>query len=666
MRALTKEILLRAIESSSSLEKKLAVRVFKILECSQLDKETDLVAFFNEEPEKKEPKEDKGISKRTREVSDYRFKNLQIRNFRKFPCTENAGLYYGIDFILAQEPANLILLGGNGTGKTSLFSAMEYTMTRFISSAELRNIPENNYTRYLPYGNEKFDNVLVILDTVKDTLYSDKEDPELLKYDYLKCFFCSEKDLVEMGKQESLLAFIVSQVGFGEYLTVMKTLNSKYENYQKQANDYPLRLTDLLLKEKQLKEAENEKEKIYIVSKEKINLFLGLSDGESRKKYKELLLKIKEKKLEFILPVISERTDSEDASGKLAVKKSWVDTYDSIAERFITNYRESAEALYPGSSLKVWFEKEIKAIEALTKSNKISFVDIYEDKLSRYQKYDFEGKEMIKQKSVENLLDFLNGIGSEDTSENTFEAIRKIESVLNEIDGRVRILKDEKEKITIDVNRLAPVEPILAPLQEFIRSLQKEYDVQLRVIEKLCKTFVEDILNHFGTNNERYTLSLNADTLDLSVEFEDFNHKTVRMHPRDYLNSFRFKLFNMSVKVAMALAAMRINKISHPIVFDDVFYSSDFENRSRVENFIIKVYAAYDEFVKPYLGGKNLQVIFLTHDDVIIDSIRDGIQSLEYPANTLYGRLFDYREMKKPGDVKLYKTHKYVNLYIPI
>lgn len=662
MRALTREILLRVIESVSAFEKKLAVAVFKRLECSQLDEETDLVVFFKEETEEKEPEEDKYIAKRTCEVSDYRFKNLQIRNFRKFPRTENAGLYYGIDFISGQEPANLILLGGNGTGKTSLFSAMEYTMTRFLSSAELRNIPQNNYTRYLPYGNEKFDNVLVILDTVKDTFYSDKEDPELLKYDYLKCFFCSEKDLVEMGKHESLLTFIVSQVGFGEYLKLMKTLNSRYENYQKQANDYPLRLTDLLLKEKQLKEAENEKEKIYTVSKEKINLYWMLSDDRSRKAYRELLLEIKEKKLEFALPTVPERMDSEEASGKLATKKSWVDTYDSIAERFIANYRESAEALYPGSSLKVWFEKEIKIIEALTKSNKISFVDIYEDKLSRYQKYDFEGKEEIKQKSIDELLDFLNEIDSEDP----FEAIRKIESKLNKIDERVRILKDEKEKITSEVSKLAPIEPILVPLQEFIRSLQKEYDIQLRVIEKLCKTFVEDILNHFGSNNERYTLSLNAVTLDLTVEFEDLNHKPVRMHPRDYLNSFRFKLFNMSVKVAMALAAMRINKISHPIVFDDVFYSSDFENRSRVEDFILKVYASYDEFVKPYLEGKNLQLIFLTHDDVIIDSIRDGIQSLGYQTNTLYGRLFDYREMKEVGDVKLYKTHKFVNLYISI
>lgn len=119
----------------------------------------------------------------------------------------------------------------------------------------------------------------------------------------------------------------------------------------------------------------------------------------------------------------------------------------------------------------------------------------------------------------------------------------------------------------------------------------------------------------------------------------------------------------------MAFSAMRLNKIIHPIVFDDVFYSSDFENRNRIEEFIARTYEAYEKFVRE--GNKNcpdLQLIFLSHDDIIVDAIRGGIHTLDGTRvkmpNVIYGRLFDYREMNRQEDIVKVGIHEFNNLYV--
>ena len=80
--------------------------------------------------------------------------------------------------------------------------------------------------------------------------------------------------------------------------------------------------------------------------------------------------------------------------------------------------------------------------------------------------------------------------------------------------------------------------------------------------------------------------------------------------------------------------------LNFPIVFDDVFYSSDFTNRNKVRHFIENIYAVHHK-----LFGKNeqqeLQIIFFTHDDLLLDAIRSATVE---ERHVIYARLFDYRE----------------------
>ncbi len=676
---------MKIIESTA--ENPIAYIVYDLLENSKIDKDTYRHSFEGKEGVKSELNKSKGDVKKNRTIYDYRFKNLQMRNFRKFPHAEKTNFPYGIDFLLKGEPASLILVGGNGTGKTSLFSAMEYTMTRFLSSANLRDISVAEYPHYLAYSNQNFENVQVALDTVKQTLYSDTSHSDLANYDFLRCFFCSERDLVEMGKQPSLLEYVTSQVGYGEYLEMKKVLENLYVDYKKDFDLSKNTLTDFLEREEELKKARKEKKVIDILAKEKFRLYLKDYNGRwlvkqeegiaYRENYNQALVDMKRNKLAYDLPQVEELGDMMDVSEKLNTKKKWVEAYEQVASEFISNFKECARALPYGSYLKEWFEEEVKKIELLAVSNKDKFVDIYNDKLNRYIGYDFKQTEQIKNEVIDNLLAFL----FTEKTQDIYQFFQENLFAQNEIDAKVAKLEHETDDKRGKVDQLRSIESILTPLKGFIDALQNEFNTQLRFLELLYKGFVEKILNHFSANGEKYILSLSADKLEIIVQYEDIDHQVIQKTPREYLNSFRFKLFNMAVKVAMAMAAMRINKICHPIVFDDVFYSSDFENRSRVEGFIISLFEAYKEFVKPYVGSRDLQVVFLTHDDIIMDAIREGIQSLDHIVAARYGRLFDYREMNQPGDLKIYarretglslspstqkEVHKYVNLYLPL
>lgn len=60
---------------------------------------------------------------------DYRIKSIQTSNFRGIP-DQIDGVPFGIDFCIEDVPRSTIILGTNGSGKTSIFSGMEMIYTQ--------------------------------------------------------------------------------------------------------------------------------------------------------------------------------------------------------------------------------------------------------------------------------------------------------------------------------------------------------------------------------------------------------------------------------------------------------------------------------------------------------------------------------------------------------
>ena len=48
------------------------------------------------------------------------------------------------------------------------------------------------------------------------------------------------------------------------------------------------------------------------------------------------------------------------------------------------------------------------------------------------------------------------------------------------------------------------------------------------------------------------------------------------------LNTFHYRLFSTMVGISVAIASRKSTQINMPLVLDDIFYASDFENRATV------------------------------------------------------------------------------------
>lgn len=611
---------------------------------------------------------------------DSRYKCLCLSNLRKFPATSD-NRPYGISFMQNGQPASLALIGANGTGKTSLYIGMEYTMTRHLSAARMRKIPEAEFKKFITYGKESYDNVQVKIQTMDNLIFKDKENEKMYKYqDSLPCFFCSEYDLIKTGEStpEDLLKYVVSQIGFYELLKFKKYIQDKissyaeYVEYNKSAMDTFLRVR-INLRNQKIHKTVNE-----IVSNEKFSL-LQKNIKEFGPLYIRNLFYLKKCDIDTPLPRIDDSigdTNTLDAP----TLEDYINQFDDRAKLYLGCFDEYLNGynspeyqefiIKPDvnpSQLKIWIEEQKKRLLAIlnddTKPTRL--------RLLSYVQFDFEEKRQIISEVISQMLTFMK---SEETMFD-LEALTRDILALSEADDKIKDLNEkitnhEEEKKIDRLKGYIKVKELMTDLEIFYASLEAVYQKQLEVLERLFKPYIEDILTFFALDgNENYILSINKDSVDIKIIYKDVNGNEVSTRPRDYLNSFRYKLFNMTLKIAMAFSAMRLNKIIHPIVFDDVFYSSDFENRNRIEEFIARTYEAYEKFVRE--GNKNcpdLQLIFLSHDDIIVDAIRGGIHTLDGTRvkmpNVIYGRLFDYREMNRQEDIVKVGIHEFNNLYV--
>ncbi len=86
--------------------------------------------------------------------NDYRIKNVRLTDVRGIPGKDENGVPFGINFSEDSIINNAIILANNGTGKSSIFSALEMLFTQEISERKLRRRNPNSirledYSNYL-------------------------------------------------------------------------------------------------------------------------------------------------------------------------------------------------------------------------------------------------------------------------------------------------------------------------------------------------------------------------------------------------------------------------------------------------------------------------------------------------------------------------------------
>ena len=179
-------------------------------------------------------------------------------------------------------------------------------------------------------------------------------------------------------------------------------------------------------------------------------------------------------------------------------------------------------------------------------------------------------------------------------------------------------------------------------LDEFLSAFKSEVYGALNKLTFGSRELVNEVMKMFTMDDEemRMDFDVNSGEFKMNILFNREDEKKVPFSPEQYLNTFRFKLFCMTLKMAIAFAMKRFYKFNFPIVIDDVFYSSDFAHRSMVKDFFRLFFLKHNEL----FDNHNLQVILLTHDDVVIEAAFRGICDVIGCSDINRRIMFDYRE----------------------
>ena len=217
------------------------------------------------------------------------------------------------------------------------------------------------------------------------------------------------------------------------------------------------------------------------------------------------------------------------------------------------------------------------------------------------------------------------------------EALKYIEELMkSETESeRQRILNEDRTSTIISPYYIEYLEDLYNAL---VMIYQKDEEYVLNT----CKEIIVPLLNEFtklgdiSAENEQIDII----TIDNEIRAVISNNKIfgegITTAPELFYNSFRYKLYCISVKIALAFMTMKFSNINAPLFFDDVFNASDFDNSVNIDKFFNIIYTSYE---KLGIGKKtDLQIVLFTHDEVVLNGISQAIEEYGFNIGIKYIR----------------------------
>lgn len=239
--------------------------------------------------------------------------------------------------------------------------------------------------------------------------------------------------------------------------------------------------------------------------------------------------------------------------------------------------------------------------------------------------------------------------------------LRRAKYVCNKLIERDRDLRDkdeEKKQLSIIIEHVINLERVLG------RSIETYRRDILSDAQYILKTLLEDF--------EDKNVELDSDNGVFNGKLRIIG-KEEQILPRGYYNNFRFKLYLLSLRIGLAFTIMRRRNIQFPLIFDDVFDSSDFPNRVYTKKFFSKIISLYSSLK---ISNKLLQIIFFTQDEVIAESVYHGICSVTIDSknkkyqqkavakgNVILGRIFNANDSCEADRVIVSADNSFINLF---
>lgn len=179
--------------------------------------------------------------------NDYRIKNVRLADVRGIPGKDENGVPFGINFSEDSIINNAIILANNGTGKSSIFSALEMLFTQEISERKLRrrnpnSIRLDDYSNYLKrFPTEKQPFCEIATPSGKFDLnnipFNNLQRKLINPYNH----FISDFDIYDHGQREfdgntenpnSFHSLIADSLGLGDFITKQSVIRET-EGYRR-------------------------------------------------------------------------------------------------------------------------------------------------------------------------------------------------------------------------------------------------------------------------------------------------------------------------------------------------------------------------------------------------------------------------------------------------
>lgn len=327
---------------------------------------------------------------------DLRIKQIKLKSVRGFPDADKP---FGINFLNEEgNPQCMIILGSNGSGKSSIYNSIEYNYCKHIGEAQLRRIDKlddeaDEFKKYLEHFSNGFSKSMCEVETVsgKFTLGGVNIPPEVRRKINPNTHFISDYDIYHNGQlnylkggKDTFHNLIAENLGLSELLLFERYLRTfvayprrtettrinalvkeiatekqLLETNQKSLEEKKLRLTRLTAEKEQQPEDTKVQELQKLVAQLKPNNFSFQYDyvtllktiGEFEQKYKEFsALEVKGgnvSQIQFLnlgLELLKEATDCPfcNSSKKPPVE---INTYVSDKIRQIESFNKASQEL---------------------------------------------------------------------------------------------------------------------------------------------------------------------------------------------------------------------------------------------------------------------------------------------------------------------------------
>lgn len=615
---------------------------------------------------------------------DYRIESIAFSNFRTFPETNDKP--YGLSFAKEDgSPCSLFLVGKNGTGKSTIFDALELLYSGKVKNAENRGIKERDSVKeYLTYGFGKINDIPTskskIKIRLKDMTGLDEDWITLDKIPTLcvPALCCSDMDIEEISKLDDD-AKPIAPAPLIENFVVNPTSESEFQRYIRGQLGY----SELTLLRNRLIAIMWSIGQHYLAVKARMPM-AGLTSADL-KEVQESFTKM----VESGFPQILSWEEEVDKFIELNEIKKIKDVAD------LKTFIEPKNTLFPDK----WDEliKNIDTLRSLEKPVQNIGGYLQDDNSNGIQNQKENLNDVILEimdklhvmylrikKACDTYREDKDKKGLMLSFENLSNDYNEFLNNKNKLPIKSRelisqMIKDRDHlgaivKLINEINKILPV------LFDKRKNGEQNADEDFKKVNK----FIEHILNHYKDHTEKFKVDSTPNSFEVKIEVNDNNGHTFETSPRKYLNTFRYRLYAVLLKIALSLYYMKSTQCVAPIIIDDVFNASDFENSISLSAFVYHIIEIYREVIG---GQKPLQLIILSHDEMIASSFRQGmmmksdIRLKEENADhqlpkqedyCLYGRLFPYgeagnvekAERKAQGDV--YKERSFQNLYLQI